>query len=197
MNSRSPSHLCSTAEPQIFVLTGGPGFGKTTLLHALAQTGMNAIPEAALELINELNATFGVEEQRVWRSNHFCEFQDMLIERQLQLEAKAKGGVWNLADRGLLDIVGFCRFKGAVVPGKLTAQLLERRYSKAFLLEPIPNFTDRRSSGRLFNREEAIAIGDCLGSAYCDAGVPVIRVPFRTVEVRAAFVLKHLTTPSQ
>jgi predicted ATPase len=64
-------------------------------------------------------------------------------------------------------------------------------------LEPIPDFTDRRSTGRLFNREEAIAIGDCLGSAYSDAGVPLIRVPFMTVEERVAFVLKHLTNSPQ
>jgi predicted ATPase len=180
--------------PQIAVLTGGPGFGKTTLLNALAGAGMIVIREAALELINELNEKLGAEEQRAWRSSHFMEFQDMLIERQLQLEGNAAETGWNIADRGLLDIVGFCRFKRTAVPVKLTPQLLEKRYRKAFLLEPIPDFTDRRSTGRIFNREEAIAISDCLGSAYSDAGVPVIRVPFVTVEERVAFVLKHLTS---
>ena len=182
---------------QIAVLTGGPGIGKTTLLNMLAQGGMPVIREAALELINEMNEKLGVDGQREWRKSHFIEFQDMLIEKQLQLEAKAEEAGWIIADRGLLDIVGFCRFKGQTSPVKLTPRLLEKRYSMAFLLEPLPEFIDRGSTGRIFNREEAISISDCIGSAYLDAGVPVIRVPFMTVGERADFVRQHLNNAPQ
>jgi len=180
---------------RIAVLTGGPGCGKTTLLCALDRLGMVTIPEAALQLINELNEQLGVEEQRAWRNNHFMEFQDMLIERQQHLEANVDQAVWNIADRSLLDIVGFCRFKGVAPPPKLTPQLLADRYGVAFLLEPLLDYADRRSTGRLFDRKEALAIGECLGFAYSGAGVPVIRVPCMTVGERAAYVVKHLTSP--
>lgn len=178
---------------RIAVLTGGPGCGKTTLLWALAKAGTTTIPEAALQLIDELNAKLGVDGQQEWRRSHFIEFQELLVERQLQLEASTTGSALTIADRGLIDILGYCRFKNVKPPAKLTSQLLGGRYCVAFLLEPLGNFPDRRSTGRTSSREDALAIGECLRAAYLDVGVPVVRVPFMTVDDRAAYVLERLT----
>lgn len=40
-------------KPNFFVITGGPGVGKTTLLEALAQQGFPYVPEIAREIIRE------------------------------------------------------------------------------------------------------------------------------------------------
>ena len=129
-------------------------------------------------LINEMNSRLGAEGQRAWRQEHFNEFQDLLIDRQLSLEGSTDPSRWAVADRGLLDIVGFCRFKGVAPPPRLEELTQTTRYAKAFVLEPLPQFEDRKRTGRLFNRDEAIAIGECLWHAYADAGVPIMAVPF-------------------
>lgn len=40
-------------KPNFFVITGGPGVGKTTLLETLAQQGFPYVPEIAREIIRE------------------------------------------------------------------------------------------------------------------------------------------------
>ena len=40
-------------KPNFFVITGGPGVGKTTLLEALAKQGFPYVPEVAREIIRE------------------------------------------------------------------------------------------------------------------------------------------------
>jgi predicted ATPase len=50
-----------TDPPYTVVLTGGPHSGKTTLIEELRRRGQRVVPEAALALIEELNAAMGVE----------------------------------------------------------------------------------------------------------------------------------------
>ena len=46
-------------KPNFFVITGGPGVGKTTLLEALAKQGFPYVPEVAREIIREQVARNG------------------------------------------------------------------------------------------------------------------------------------------
>ncbi|MFR7812382.1 MAG: AAA family ATPase, partial [Butyricimonas faecihominis] len=46
-------------KPNFFVITGGPGVGKTTLLEALAKQGFPYVPEVAREIIREQTSRNG------------------------------------------------------------------------------------------------------------------------------------------
>lgn len=45
--------LIKMTEPKLYVITGGPGVGKTTLLDALKNKGLVVVPEDARRIIKE------------------------------------------------------------------------------------------------------------------------------------------------
>jgi len=60
------------------VLTGGPGSGKTSLVEHYQKAGHAIVPEAALQIIQELTRTMGLAAQRRWRQKHVIEFQRLV-----------------------------------------------------------------------------------------------------------------------
>jgi predicted ATPase len=81
-----------------YVITGGPGIGKTTIIELLAMKGYKIVPEAARMIIEEEKL---VESDAVpWKNLQL--FQEKVAARQLELESVVKGDVIFL-DRGIID----------------------------------------------------------------------------------------------
>ncbi|MBI2194593.1 MAG: ATP-binding protein [Planctomycetes bacterium] len=171
-----------------FVLTGGPGVGKTALLEHLAARGYTVVRETARDLIEEqkaLNSTV-----LPWRDA--TAFQKRVLEIQLDKESMASGQVVFL-DRGVPDGMAYLLLYGlAVLP-----ELVEHgrgRYTGVFLLEPLAGYqkdTVRREDARTARR-----IQELLEKAYRDLGYEPVRVPPLSVEERAQLVLAAISHPA-
>ncbi len=173
------------------MVTGGPCSGKTTLVTALAAAGHRTVPEAAIDVIERLNASMGAEGQRTWRSNNLAGFQRMVLDLQLERQASlAPGEDLVFLDRGIADGIAYFRNARLDPPRALVEHALASRYEHAFVLDTLDVFDRRRSSGRTSSRADSVKLGDLLESVYTEIGVPVSRVVLAPVPERILAILK-------
>jgi predicted ATPase len=161
-----------------YVVTGGPSVGKTTLINALRTRGLRVRPEAARQIIFE--GVFHPLKDRVT-------FQSAVLARQLEdfsLVSASEGVTFH--DRGVFDGEAYCRLSDMPVPDELL-RFDPRHYSLAFLLEPLPFFSEDgvRTEDAAFTG----AITPLLEQAYAHRAVRVVRVPAYSVERRVDLVL--------
>ena len=182
------------------VITGGPGSGKTTVVEALQALGYSTVPEAAIQVIDELNEELGVEEQKRWRRQNTLLFQERIFERQVELESEPfeiepKAGLLFL-DRGRLDGLAYLRhFRGE--EGKREGEKLLWRtsappYGLVFLLETLSLFEDRSSTGRTSRREDSLAIARAIDEVYQENGYQPVFIPEIPVPDRIELILQAL-----
>jgi predicted ATPase len=152
------------------------------------------VPEAAIQVIAELNEELGLERQKTWRRANVEAFQRLVLARQLELEASAARarGTAIFLDRGVIDGLGYCRHFEREVPAELAAAARADRYDRVFLLDTLPAFTVRGETGRTSDRAASLALRDRVGEAYAELGLDPVPVPVASVEERVRFVLDAL-----
>src|SRR5262245_1422382 len=117
-----------------FVLTGGPGAGKTTILQALAARGFQYVPDSARAIIQQRKeaglsprptpAQFGTE---------------MLQKDIAQYQGTSVLHEPVFFDRGVCDAVAFLYFHGSLSVAQVATYIKEYPYHEVvFLLPPWP-----------------------------------------------------------
>jgi predicted ATPase len=176
------------------VITGGPGSGKTSLIAHLGSLGYATIPEAAIQVINELNRERGVSGQVAWRQQHPAEFTQLVARRQAALDAACPvaGGSLVFCDRGRPDLKAYAELDGVELDSEMRSFIESQRYHKVFVLDTLTDFPLRPATGRTSGRERSVQIGKLLLKAYRSYGYAPVRVPEMSIEDRAHFVLSEL-----
>ena len=146
-----------------FVLTGGPGSGKTTLIDALRAEGFPAAEEAGRGIIRDQMAIGGT-------ALHWAD-QKLFAELMLAWEMRS----WNQAlasagpvffDRGVPDCVGYLSLCGLPVPDHFRRAAEKFRYNRTvFILPPwseiYGNDTERKQ-----DFAEAVRTFEAVAAAY-------------------------------
>ncbi len=165
-----------------FVLTGGPGVGKTVLLDHLSSMGFETVREAARDVIQE--QLLLDSDVLPWRDQ--STFQWHVLELQLRRESAAAGPVVFI-DRGIPDGIAYLRAYGL----SLFTDMLEYargRYHGVFLIDPHGTYVD--DTERKEDAEQALMLHGVIDATYRDLGYDPVRVPSMSVERRAEFILK-------
>jgi len=114
-----------------YVITSGPGNGKTTVIEILASRGYTVVPEAARLIIEEER----LKDSDILPWKNLAKFQEKLVVRQLELESSVKSEVIFL-DRGIVDGYAYCK-DGNIPSPQLILDNAKNRYYKVFLLDPL------------------------------------------------------------
>jgi predicted ATPase len=175
-------------------ITGGPGSGKTSLVNHLGSLGYATVPEAGIQIIEELNHELGVAGQVAWRQGHRAEFQRQVVERMAALEAActAVEGSLIFCDRGLPDTLAYAELFGLALEPDLRSLVDRQRYLQVFILDTLTDFPARSATGRTSDRERSLRLNALLFKAYRSCGYSPIRVPELSIEARAQLVLSEL-----
>jgi predicted ATPase len=184
VRKRSIDAPTATPTDRRYVLIGGPGVGKTTLLKHLGEAGYPTVGEAARDIIDE-QLRLGTD-VLPWRDQ--TAFQRSVLTLQLERERMSEGPIVFM-DRGVPDGIAYLRVRGLGVFRELL-QHARGRYAMAFLLEPLDLYgTD---PVRRENPEAAARLHLAIEAAYRDLGYEVVKVPAMPVERRTSFVIEHL-----
>ena len=184
----------STVTSRFVVITGGPGSGKTSLVTHLGSLGYATVPEAAMQIVDELNRERGVPGQIEWRLQHPAEFNRLVAQRQAALEAACAvaEGRMGFCDRGRPDIKAYAALFGFELDAEIKVLVESQRYLRVLLLDTLSHFEARPATGRTSDRERSVRIHQFLLGTYRSLGYSPARVPELPIGDRAWFVLSEL-----
>ncbi|MFU0503160.1 AAA family ATPase [Pseudaminobacter sp. NGMCC 1.201702] len=178
----------SATSDRFFVLTGGPGSGKTTLIEALGAAGFPTSVEAGRAIIRDQSAIGGPA--LPWSDP--AAFAELMLSWEMRSYAIASAASSPVFfDRGVPDVVGYLRLTGLPVPAHIEKAAEVFRYNrKAFILPPWAEIfsqdTERRQSFA-----EARRTFDAMAETYARFGYELISVPTGPIAERMEFICKQ------
>jgi predicted ATPase len=169
-----------------YVITGGPGSGKTTTVDLLRARGYTTTIEHARHYL-DLKRIEGktVEEVRSRR----LEFQRGVLAMQLEQEASLDPDETVFLDRALPDSLAYYRFLELEPDPQLREALQQVSYRKTFILDLLPLTPDY---ARTEDADAQRRIHALLTEVYEALPIPVVRVPVLNPADRVAYILDRL-----
>ena len=176
-----------------YIITGGPGVGKTTLINHLRDLkGAAIVEEAATRVIK---AEFAAGVTTPWADGE--KFRAKIID--LQKEDRAAIARSDLAakslffDRSEVDTISYCSYFGATPTPEIArdvADIVSYYNPIVFLVENLGHC--ERTDVRPESVEEALKIESAIAESYRALGFQIVRIKAGPVEERAAAVFAAL-----
>lgn len=174
-------------ERKLFVVTGGPGAGKSTLIAALTASGQASAPEAGRGIIQAQRAIGGPA--LPWREPAL--FAEMMLSWDIRSYEEASAGI-TFMDRGVPDTLGYLNLIGHPVPAHMEHAARRYRYEQTVFILPPWREIYAQDIERKQDFGEADATFQCLRAVYAELGYDLVEVPKADVDERAAFVLDRI-----
>ncbi|MPT48886.1 MAG: ATPase [Sphingobium sp.] len=183
----------------MFVITGGPGSGKTSLIEALAQGAyindrqfsapLLTMPETGRAIIQDQIAIGGTALPWADR-NAFAELMLSWACRSYREAMASKGPV--VLDRGIADIMGYLMLCNLPVPAHMRRAAELYRYNPLVFIAP--HWPDIYVQDAERKQDERLAEATCrmMGQVYTNLGYDVVPLPLVSVQERADFVRAHI-----
>lgn len=177
-----------------YVITGGPGVGKTTLIRALAAAGYRTVDEDARRIIREQQAQGG--RALPWKDKAM--YADAMFGAscaaymKVQEEAPPPAAVPIFFDRGLLDAVCYMEMEGLALSGDQQDSIMRYRYAKHVFILPPWRAIYETDSERKQSWAEASDTYRRMKEVYAKYGYLPIDVPQGPVPQRCAYILQHI-----
>ncbi|BAQ70387.1 hypothetical protein NHU_03247 [Rhodovulum sulfidophilum] len=172
-----------------FVVTGGPGAGKTSLITELARRGFHTIPESGRAIIREEMASGG--DALPWADR--AAYAGRMLEQNLSAYSTAQalpGPV--IFDRGIPDIIGYLTLCGLPVPPHIAAAAEAASYNARVFLAPFWAEIFTQDKERKQSRAEAEATCAVMRETYTALGYQITELPRADIATRADFVCAQL-----
>ena len=167
------------------LLTGGPGFGKSSIISALEKRGEIVFHEVSRHIISEQLATGG--DCTPWQ-NVEC-FSEQVLNGRIHQYHAATG--FSFYDRGLPDIAAFLRKDKKPVPDELWELCRQLPYAtKIFVTAPWESIF-QNDAERKEDFVAAVAVHKAIQWVYNELGYTLVNVPMGTISDRADFVLRE------
>ncbi len=165
----------------VYVITGGPGFGKTTLVKLLADRHFPVCQENARSLLT----TGG-------KFNIPADFERTVATYRANFLQQTDSSVIAFSDRGLPDQVGYSKYKKREPSFFLEEMVKANRYASTVFNTPPWKEIYVKDQIRQENFDQAVAIHDEIVKAYLQYHYKIINLPLVNPEERVQFLLNFL-----
>ncbi|WP_249680999.1 AAA family ATPase [Roseococcus pinisoli] len=177
---------------RLIVVTGGPGSGKTTLIEALAASGLRTMPEAGRAIIRDQLAIGG--NALPWADR--AAFAELMLGWEMRSHYEALAGPGTvILDRGVPDVAGYLTLCGLEVPAPVRRAAEVFRYRRQVFIAPPWRAIFAQDAERKQDFAEAQATFEALAATYVGLGYELVHLPLAPVTERVAFVLDRIGGP--
>ena len=174
-----------------YIITGGPGVGKTTILNSLKKFGYGVVAEAATDLINE-----GLAKQvpAPWNVPGFS-VKIALLQEERQKASHELDAEVIFFDRSPIDVFAYdFLLRGSSAPSttRIVQDLLDNHFYNrtVFFIESLGYCEE--TTVRKDSLEKSLKIERALEKTYRALGFKLVRIPAAPIEERVQKILKAL-----
>lgn len=174
---------------RLYVVTGGPGSGKSALVAALAADGVRVSDEAGRAVIRQQTAIGG--QALPWADRLL--FAELMLSWDMRAhEAALAVGEATLFDRGAPDVLGYLALCGIEAPAHMRKAAETFRYADEVFVAPPWREIFTQDAERRQDFPEAERTFDAMIEVYTQLGYRLVELPKASVADRAAFVRARL-----
>lgn len=166
------------------LLTGGPGFGKSSIIQELERMEYAVFHEVARQIIQDEIAKDGTAVPWI----DIAAFSAQVLQGRIDQFSEGENGLW-FYDRGLPDIAGFLRKEKKQTPEDVWHLCETCRYETQVFITPPWEAIFHRDAERKEDFAAAIKVHKALEAVYTELGYELIPVPMGSIRWRAQFVL--------
>jgi predicted ATPase len=175
--------------PNLYVFTGGPGSGKTTVLMELQKQGFQVLPEVARKIIQEQVATGS--NAVPWGDRE--SYANLMLERSIEsFLAHTPAASATFVDRGIPDTWGYAKLIDIQERAHIWEACEKYRYAGRVFAAPFWNEIYTTDTERKQTIQEAEQTARLTVEVYEECGYEVIILPKASPLERAKFVLGAL-----
>lgn len=179
-------------EENFFVVTGGPGSGKSSLIEALQQRGYDRSIEAGRAIIRSQMAIGG----------RALPWVDPLLFAELMLSWEMRS--YSIAelirrpvffDRGAPDVLGYLHVSGFPIPEHMRAAAESFRYNRTVFIAPPWREIFCRDDERQQDFDLAVRTYESISAIYATLNYELVELPRVTIDERVKFILHFACSP--
>jgi predicted ATPase len=174
---------------RFFVVTGGPGSGKTTLIEALNRSGYACSVEAGRGIIQD-QVEIGGRALPWIDPAAFAELMLAWEMRSYRMAQAASGVVF--FDRGVPDVAGYLRLSGLSLPEPVKRAAEVFRYNRRVFIAPPWAEIFQSDRERKQDFDEAMRTYEAMVATYTEYDYELIELPRGSVHERVDFLLKKI-----
>jgi predicted ATPase len=171
-----------------YVISGGPGGGKTSLLNFLASKGYAYVPETAREIIRQ-RLSKGLPP----RPDPAAFAQELFSRDFENYISNSEKTSLLFFDRSFIDSAGLLQNADANAHEKIKSTHLTNRYNQKVFITPPWEEIYHNDSERDQTFEESIEVYDMVCKWYAVNHYELIILPKDTIEKRAGFILDQIS----
>lgn len=171
-----------------FIITGGPGFGKTTLLKELEKLGCNVFHEAARTIIEEQENSD--DPILPWKDR--VRFDCKVIKKMMLDYQQSKSSFYNFYDRGFPDLIGWRKYANLETNDVKKIAFIYPYERLVFFTKPWQEIYESNKH-RPYSFKEASRINIILGNYYSNLGYIVEYLPNENIKTRVNFLFEKIS----